>query len=75
MIEALTKKILGVLQKDRLSELQRWSEEVNRLKDKAKFVIMAANNHYAGFGPATANSFRKMLGLREVVWDELEQKR
>jgi hypothetical protein len=36
---------------------------------------MAANNHYAGFGPATANSFRKMLGLREVVWDELEQKR
>jgi hypothetical protein len=36
---------------------------------------MAANNHYAGFGPVTANSFRKILGLREVVWDELEQKR
>ena len=31
---------------------------------------MAANNHYARFGPATANSFRKMLGLREVAWDE-----
>jgi hypothetical protein len=34
---------------------------------------MAANNHYAGFGPATANSFRKMLGLNEVVWEEMKQ--
>ncbi|HEY6756573.1 MAG TPA: DUF72 domain-containing protein [Nitrososphaera sp.] len=72
---SIDEKDFGVLQKDRLSELQRWSEEVNRLKDKAMFAIMAANNHYAGFGPATANSFRKKLGLREVVWDELEQKR
>jgi uncharacterized protein YecE (DUF72 family) len=73
--KSIDEKEFGVVHKDRLSELQRWSEEVNRLKDKAKFAIMAANNHYAGFGLATANSFRKMLGLREVVWDELEQKR
>ena len=56
-------------------KLQRWSEEVNRLKDKAKFAIMAANNHYAGFGPATANSFRRMIGLKEVDWEEMKQKR
>jgi hypothetical protein len=36
---------------------------------------MAANNHYVGFGRASANSFRKMVGLKEVVLEELKQKR
>lgn len=34
---------------------------------------MLVNNHYAGFGPATANMFRKMLGLPRVNWDEMKQ--
>jgi uncharacterized protein YecE (DUF72 family) len=71
---SIDEKDFGRIQKDRLEELKKWSYEVNRLKDKAKFAIMAANNHYAGFGPATANSFRKMLGLKEVVWEEMKQK-
>jgi uncharacterized protein YecE (DUF72 family) len=72
---SIDEKDFGRIQKDRLKELTKWSEEVNRLKDKAKFAVMAANNHYAGFGPASANSFRRMLGLKEVVWEELKQKR
>ena len=32
---------------------------------------MAANNHYAGFGPGTSNTFRKMIGLPEVHYYEL----
>ena len=35
---------------------------------------MSANNHYAGFGPGTANIFRKMVGLPEVVWIKDEDK-
>jgi uncharacterized protein YecE (DUF72 family) len=65
----------GMVQKDRLREMQRWSVEVNRLADNVKFAIIAANNHYAGFGPATANSFRKMVGSKEVEWEEMKQKR
>lgn len=72
---SIDEKDFGRIQKDRLKELTKWSEEVNRLKDKAKFAVMAANNHYAGFGPASANSFRRMLGLKEVLWEELKQKR
>ena len=30
----------------------------------------AANNHYAGFGPGTANMFRKMVGLSELSWED-----
>jgi hypothetical protein len=28
-------------------------------------AIVAANNHYAGFGPGTVNIFNKMVGLSE----------
>jgi hypothetical protein len=31
-------------------------------------AIVAANNHYSGFGSGTANTFRKMLDLSEVTW-------
>ena len=53
---SIDEKDFGRVQKDRLKELTKWSEEVKKLKDKAKYAIVAANNHYAGFGPATANS-------------------
>jgi uncharacterized protein YecE (DUF72 family) len=63
------------VQKDRLTELKRWSDSLSSVKDMTKFAIVAANNHYAGFGPSTANSFRKMLGLKETVWEEMKQNR
>ncbi|HZA48718.1 MAG TPA: DUF72 domain-containing protein [Nitrososphaera sp.] len=65
----------GSIQKNRFEELQGWAEEVIKLRDKAKYAIVAANNHYAGFGPATANSFRKMMGLKEAVWEEMKQEK
>jgi hypothetical protein len=33
---------------------------------------VSANNHYAGFGPGTANIFRKMVQLLEVIWEKEE---
>jgi hypothetical protein len=30
---------------------------------EVSLAMIAANNHYAGFGPRTANLFRKMVGL------------
>jgi uncharacterized protein YecE (DUF72 family) len=64
---SINEKDFGKVQKDRLRELRVWSQSVQRVKDKAKYSVVAANNHYAGFGPTTANSFRKMRGLKEVV--------
>ena len=72
---SIDEKDFGRIQKDRWEELQNWSEEVIKLRNKIKFAIVAANNHYAGFGPATANSFRKMVGLKELVWEEMKQER
>ena len=39
-----------------------------RREPEYNLAIVAANNHYAGFGSGTANTFRKMLDLSEVTW-------
>src|SRR6187200_2804994 len=36
-------------------------------------AIASANNHYAAFGPGTANIFRKMVGLPEATWSKEEE--
>ena len=42
-----------------------------RGRNKAvNLAMIAANNHYAGFGPGTANLFRKMVGLPELSWED-----
>jgi uncharacterized protein YecE (DUF72 family) len=72
---SIDERNFGRIQKDRTKELKMWSDSLDRLKEKSKLAIVAANNHYAGFGPATANSFRKMAGLKEAVWEKTKQKR
>jgi uncharacterized protein YecE (DUF72 family) len=70
---SIDEKDFGRIQKDRIKEFRGRSHSVQRVKKKAKFAVVAANNHYAEFGPATANSFRKMLGLKESIWEEMKQ--
>ena len=72
---SIDERDFGRIQKDRSKDLKMWSNSLDRVKDNATLAIVAANNHYAGFGPATANSFRKMVGLEEVVWEEMKQNR
>lgn len=63
----------GSIEKDRTNEMQNWAKIINRSKNfgHIKKVIVPANNHYAGFGAATANIFRKMIGLQEGAYYEL----
>ena len=76
---SIDEKDFGTIQKDRIMEMKRWVKNVQEKKKKnkndVKFGVVAANNHYAGFGPATANNFRNMLGMDEVTWDEMKQAR
>jgi hypothetical protein len=41
-----------------------------RKKKNINLAIVSDNNHYAGFGPGTANIFRKMVGLPKATWEE-----
>jgi hypothetical protein len=56
--------------------MNKWAREIKdvesgnrRGKNKeVSLAMIASNNHYAGFGPGTANMFRKMVGLSELSW-------
>ena len=74
---SLQEKDFGRIQKDRSPEMRKWVNRIKRAEKsneeenkRLKFAIVAANNHYAGFGPMSANIFRKMMGLKEVAWDQ-----
>jgi hypothetical protein len=52
--------------------MEKWAENIKTVEDeRIKLGIMTANNHYAGFGPGTANIFRNMLGLPEAKWEDI----
>jgi uncharacterized protein YecE (DUF72 family) len=65
----------GTIQKDRSAEMKSWATVVNKLaKDKKiKNAFISTSNHYAGFAPATANAFRKLVGLKPAMWEEMKQ--
>ena len=64
------------IQIDRIKEMKNVARNFKRDSNVggnmsgAKFSIVAANNHYAGFGPGTVNIFRQLLDLEEVKWGD-----
>jgi hypothetical protein len=72
---SIDEKDFGRIQKDRIFEMNKWAEEIKKVetekergRNEVSLAMIAANNHYAGFGPRTANLFRKMVGLSELSW-------
>jgi hypothetical protein len=60
-------------------EMKKWASRVRVINEEGRrksinLAIVSANNHYAGFGPGTANIFRKMVGLPEAAWGKDEDK-
>jgi uncharacterized protein YecE (DUF72 family) len=74
---SLQENDFGRIQKHRTPEMRKWVNRIKRAErnngeenKRLSLAIVAANNHYAGFGPASANIFRRMVGLTEVVWEQ-----
>jgi uncharacterized protein YecE (DUF72 family) len=58
----------GKINKDRTNEMELWSKiliDVDRNVNDVKMAIIAANNHYAGFGPMTAKLFADIFDRTE----------
>ena len=78
---SIDEKDFGKIQKDRIMEMKQWADEIKKVESgnergKRKDVnlaMIAANNHYAGFGPGTANLFRKMVDLPELSCENRNQ--
>jgi uncharacterized protein YecE (DUF72 family) len=77
---SISERDFGKIQKDKINEMKNWADKLKKVieeerrvenhKENINLAIVSANNHYAGFGPMTANIFRKMVGLPEAQWKD-----
>jgi len=63
----------GKVSKNKEDSIVKWARKLQGIKDIPNAMVMA-NNHFEGFGPATANSLRMQIGMQELIWDEKKQK-
>lgn len=64
----------GKLQTDRTEQLKSWIAKLEKVQDKISYAMVLANNRYEGFGPATANKLRMLLGMEEMSFVDKRQK-
>jgi hypothetical protein len=59
--------------------MKKWANQIRKVDNgigkgkEVSLAMIAANNHYAGFGPGTVNIFRNMVGLSELSWEDQPQ--
>ncbi len=53
------------IQKDR-SDAMKWADRLLEAEGAVRTAYVFANNHFAGFWPATVNQFRKLLKMLEI---------
>ncbi|HEX5186794.1 MAG TPA: DUF72 domain-containing protein [Nitrososphaeraceae archaeon] len=67
---SIDERDFGKIQKERTKEMQFWADifkDIQKNEKNVKTSIIAANNHYAGFGPMTAKLFANILNLENKV--------
>ena len=67
---SIDERDFGKIKKDRTKEMQLWTNIIKDIQNNEKNVknaIVAANNHYAGFGPMTAKLLAEMMNLKNHV--------
>lgn len=71
----LAEEQFGKIQIDRTEEIRNWANKMKEVKQNEKEVkigIVAANNHYGGFGPGTVNKFREMMEMEPLSFENVD---
>src|SRR5918994_2197045 len=61
---SIDERDFGKIKKDKTKKMQQWAnilKDIQKNEKNVKTAIVAANNHYAGFGPMTAKLFAEMM--------------
>ena len=67
---SIDEREFGNIKRDRTREIQLWTnilKDIQKHEKDVKTAILAANNHYTGFGPMTAKLFADMMNLKNPV--------
>ncbi len=71
----LSEHQFGKIQIDRSNEIKKWADkfdEIRQNEKNVKMAIVAANNHYGGFGPGTVNMFREMMEMEPLSLENVD---
>lgn len=63
----------GKVSKKKTKIIEKWANKLQEIQDIPLAMVMT-NNHLEGFAPASANTLRMKIGLRELIWEEKKQK-
>ena len=74
---SISEKDFGKMVKDRRREMLEYVKQVRETQyenSNIQDVLIAFNNHFAGFGPQSVNDFLNLLNMSEIDWKtELER--
>jgi len=59
-------------QRDQTEVMGAWKKALENVEGSVKERFVFFNNHFAGFGPASVNEFRRLMGLAELDWKGLK---
>ena len=65
----------GKIQIDRTEEIRNWANRMKEVRQREKDVkvgIVAANNHYGGYGPGTVDIFRENLDMKKLSFENVD---
>jgi uncharacterized protein YecE (DUF72 family) len=71
----LAEEQFGKIQIDRTEEIKNWANKMKDVRQNEKDVkigIVAANNHYGGFGPGTVNMFRESMEMEPLSFENVD---
>jgi len=65
----------GKIQIDRTEEIRNWANKIKEVRQSEKDVkaaIVAANNHYGGYGPGTVDIFRESMDMEKLSFETVD---
>jgi uncharacterized protein YecE (DUF72 family) len=71
----LAESQFGKIQIDRTQEIRNWANRMKEVRQNEKDVkvgIVAANNHYGGFGPGTVDIFRQGMDMEKLSFENVD---
>jgi len=75
---SINEKDFGKVVKDRTKEMMEYAKhfkDMQNAETNVRDVLIAFNNHFAGFGPQSVNDFLKIMNNPEISWkSELESR-
>jgi uncharacterized protein YecE (DUF72 family) len=73
---SISEKDFGKIVKDRRKEMLEYVKKARDIQNEnsnIRDILIAFNNHFAGFGPQSVNDFLKLMNVSEIDWkNELE---